>query len=150
MEIRTTEDLLNRLRSLQGMGWRDLARKAQVSRSTVDKIRADEEVKEEKETAVELALHISAGSIKKFRATGTLPKINTPESEERKVKAPGLKKGEKLYEKATEYGTRYRLETAEGHGASYTWSTPRPYHEILPHLRSLCAIVATAGGLIER
>lgn len=149
MEIRTTEDLLNYLRSLKGMGWRDLAREAGVSRSTVDKIRADEEVKGEKEAAVEKALNIPVGSLKKFRATGVPPTTNTPKNEERKIKAPGLKRGEKLYEKDTEYGTRYRLETAEGHGASYTWPTPRPYQEILPHLRSLCAIVATAGGLIE-
>lgn len=148
MEIRTTEDLLNHWRSLQGMGWRDLALAAQVSRSTVDKIRSGEAVKEEKEAAVEKSLKMPVGSLKNFRTTGELPE-KAPENEEQQIKAPGLKRGESLFEKTTEYGTRYRLENAEGHGASYTWSTPRPYHEILPHLRSLSEIVATAGGLID-
>lgn len=148
MEIRTTDDLLTHWRSLQGMGWRDLARAAQVSRSTLDKIRSDEYVRPEKQAAVETALKMPEGSIRKFRETGQKPQIEFT-NEEQRVTAPSLKRGEKLFEKTTEYGTRYRLETAEGYGASYTWATPRPYHEILPHLRSLCEIVATAGGLIE-
>lgn len=141
-------DLFEHWRALRGLSLHEVAREAQVSPTTVKKIRSGENVSIQKVAAVETAIGLPVGSIETFQKHGTLPE-KPDETSEHQVNAPSLKKGERLFETTTEHGVRYRLEIAEGYGASYTWSSPRPYHEILPHLRSLSSLVATAGGLID-
>lgn len=119
-----------------------------MSPTTIRKIEAGEKVRSDKTGAIEKALGMPIGSIRAFQKNGTLPDI--PDTTvERRIEASMLEKGEKLYEVTTEYGVKYRLEISAGYGASYTWPSPRPLHEIIPHLRKLSALVATAGGLID-
>lgn len=119
-----------------------------MSPTTIRKIEAGETVRSDKIGAVEKALGMPIGSIRAFQNNGTLPEIPDTTVEHR-IEATMLNRGENLYETTTEHGVRYRLESAEGYGASYTWPSPRPLHEIIPHLRKLSALVATAGGLID-
>lgn len=149
MEIETVHDLVEHWRAQRGFSIAETAKEAQVSVNTYKKIRDGETVGREKAAAVEKALLLPAGAIEDFKKTGKIPEVPQPGSE-RQISTTSLKKGERLFETTTDYGVKYRLEIAEGYGASYTWPAPRPYYEIIPHLRRLSSIVATAGGLIEQ
>lgn len=141
-------DLVEHWRALRGLSMQETAKAAQISPNTYKKVRDGDKVAREKVAAVETAIGLPVGSIAEFKANGTIPEIPSERVEQR-VNAPSLKKGERLFEITTDYGVKYRLEIAEGYGASYTWPAPRPYHEIIPHLRKLSDIVAAAGGLID-
>lgn len=148
MEI-DTADFLETWRARQsGLPWRAIARNAGVSPTTVDKVRRGEDVRGEKVAAVEKAMRMPVGSIQRYKETGEWPEIPSA-PQETQIEIPELGRGERLYEKQIDHGYRYRLETADGYGVSYTWPSPQPAHEILPHLRSLATIVATAGGLMD-